>query len=130
MSFAGSVLGTAMLLNGLLDKDPGSLTIHELDKLQQFTNKGRSLVLLREHPQLEGIFSLHAFKHKSENVVDIVLCFLEEGGSLGSQRFTKLVEQMIKRELVSPAIIDVLVRNRFLLPGPIPNYNQDGVIAG
>jgi hypothetical protein len=128
MNFVGSMLRTSTLLNGLVGKDPGSLTLSELDTLQQYVNKGRSLVLLKEHPQLESIFALHALK-KRESVVDILLCFLEEGGVIGSQDFTKMVEGMIYRELLSPSVVDLLTRNRFLVPGPIPNTNTDGVLV-
>ena len=126
MSFVGSMLKTSTLLNGLTGKDPGSLTLAELDKLQQFLNKGRSLVLLREHPQLESIFALSALKDR-ESVVDILICFIEEGGVIGSQEFGRMVQGLINRRLLAPSVISVLTRNSFLLPGPLPNTNLDGV---
>ncbi len=126
MNFVGSMLRTSTLLNGLVGKDPSNLTLSELDKLQQYVNKGRSLVLLKEHPQLEAIFALNALKER-ESVVDILLCFLEEGGMIGSQEFSKMVEGLIGKGFLAPTVIDLLTRNRFLLPGPLPNINNDGV---
>jgi hypothetical protein len=120
------MLKTSTLLNGLVGKDPGNLTLSELDTLQQYVNKGRSLVLLKEHPQLESIFALNALKER-ESVVDILLCYIEEGGVIGSTDFEKMVEGLITRGLLAPSVIDLLTRNRFLLPGPLPNLNQDGV---
>lgn len=129
MSIVTSMLSTNTLLHGLLEKNPGSLTFSELDSLQQFINKGRSIMLLEQHPQLEGIFALHASDQSKKNdVVDILLCFIEDGGSVGSQPFTKMVEAMIIKGMVSPAIVNTLIKNRFMLPGPIPNYNADGVV--
>lgn len=126
MNFVGSMLRTSTLLNGLVGKDPGSLTLSELDTLQQYVNKGRSLVLLKEHPKLESIFALNALKERA-SVVDILLCFIEEGGVIGSVEFSKMVEGLISKGLLSPSVIDLLTRNRFLLPGPLPNVNSDGV---
>lgn len=129
MSIIASMLKTDTLLNGLLGKSPESLSIADLDSLQQFINKGRSMMLLSQHPQLEGIFALNAIdQHKKNDVVDVLLCYIEEGGAVGSQEFTKMVEAMVVKEMVSPAIVNVLVRNRFMLPGPIPNFNADGVV--
>ena len=129
MSIVASMLHQNTLLKGLLDKNPGGLSISDLDSLQQYINKGRSIMLLEQHPQLEGIFALHALDQaQKSDVVDILLCFMEEGGTVGSQQFTKMVEGMIQRHLVSPAIANTLVKNRFMLPGPIPNYNADGVV--
>jgi len=124
-----AMLRTNTLLKGLLDKNPGSLSISELDLLQQFINKGRSIMLLEQHPQLEGIFALNAIDQaQKSDVVDILMCFMEEGGTVGSQHFTKMVEGMVEKGLVSPAIVNVLIKNRFMLPGPIPDYNSDGVV--
>jgi hypothetical protein len=123
-----AMLRTNTLLKGLLDKNPGSLSMEELDSLQQFINKGRSIMLLEQHPQLEGIFAMHAINQLQKNdVVDILLCFMEEGGTVGSQQFTKMVEGMIAKNLVSTAIVNSLTKNRFMLPGPVPNLNADGV---
>jgi len=126
MGFVASMLKTSTLLNGLLQKDAGTLTLSELDRLQQYVNKGRSLVLLKEYPQLESIFGIHALGDRTE-VTDILLCFIEEGGTIGSDLFRRMVHGMIDRRKLSPAVIDVLQRNQFLLPPPIPSTNLDGV---
>lgn len=128
MSLVTGMFKSSTLMSGLLQKNPSSLTVAELDQLQQFINKGRSMILLDKHPQLEGIFSIHAVDAiNSQSVVDIVVCFLEEGGTIGSPNFQKMVDGMVTRGMVSPAIVDVLQRNRFLLPGPLPSLNADGV---
>ncbi len=126
MGLVASMLNTRTLLNGLLGRDPGTLTISELDKLQQYVNQGRSLVLLKEHPQLESIFGTHALEDREE-VVDILLCYVEEGGKIGSEGFRKLVDGMIERGHVAASITEALQRNRFLLPAPLANTNLDGV---
>jgi hypothetical protein len=38
-----------------------------------------------------------------------------------------MVDGMVNKGMVTPAIVDVLERNRFLLPDRIPNRNADGV---
>ncbi len=128
MSFVTGMFKSSTLINGLLSKDPGQLTMTELDQLQHFVNKGRSMVLLDNHPQLEGIFSIHSLGADSRKILDILLCFLEEGGSIGSTGFRKMVDGMISKRMVTPAIVDVLERNRFLLPNPIQPANADGVL--
>ena len=114
------------LVRGIVAKNPGNLSVDEIDQLQQFVNKGRSMMLLDSHPQLEGIFSIHSIGNQRQ-VTDILLCYLEEGGAIGSNSFQKMVDRMVTKGMLTPAIVDVLQRNRFLLPGPLPSVNADGV---
>lgn len=126
MSFVG-MLKTSTLFTGLMAKNPGVLSLNELDQMQQFVNKGRSMILLENHPQLEGIFSVHALEDRNK-VVDILMCFLEEGGAIGSTAFKRMVDNMVAKGMLTPAITDVLERSRFLLPGHVPALNADGVL--
>lgn len=127
MSFVTGMLKMSTLVQGLTSKDPGNLTVDELDALQQFVNKGRSMILLDNHPELESVFGIHAIGSHGRKVLDILLCFLEEGGAIGDNNFRKMVDGMISKGMVTPALTDVLERNRFLLPLHIPVTNADGV---
>lgn len=126
MSLMTGMMKTATLVNGLLSKNPGNLSFDDIDRLQNFVNKGRSMILLENHPHLEGIFSSHAIED-SRKVRDILFCFMEEGGVIGGPSFRKMVDGMVNKGMVTPAIIDVLQNNRFLLPNPLQRLNADGV---
>jgi len=126
MSLVTGMMRTSTLVNGLLAKNPGNLSFDDIDRLQNFVNKGRSMILLENHPQLEGIFASHAIED-TRKVLDILLCFIEEGGTIGSATFRKMVDGMIGKGMVTPAIIDVLTNHRFLLPDRLPTLNADGV---
>ena len=126
MSLVTGMMRTSTLVSGLLEKNPGNLSFDDIDRLQNFVNKGRSMILLENHPQLEGIFASHATEN-TRKVLDILFCFIEEGGAIGSKNFRKMVDGMVSKGMVTPAIVDVLQNHRFLLPDPLKNVNDDGV---
>lgn len=131
MSFVGKFFRTSTLFGDLMKKDPGSLSTEQLDELQAFVNKGRSIVLLRDQPLLEGIISSWTDEWDSadrrQDAVDIVVCFIQEGGSLGTPEFRLLIERMVQKGTLGEGVLGVLENKKLIPPAKLSVVNADGV---
>jgi hypothetical protein len=113
----------------LLGRDPSALSNKELDDLQAFVNRGKSVKVLKstELATLREIILMHALEASEEEVADIFMLFIEEGNIPGGTMFKKLITRMVEKRMLRPEVIDALEKRDYISPPRLVEVNEDGV---
>jgi len=120
---------TVELVRELLTRDHKelSLSLGDINRLQKFINMARSEALFLDYPKASSAIQAYATSNDSICLVMDVMCvFLEDGGTIGSQAFQKVIRGLVDKGHLQSSIISYMEKRGWLKAEEI-QVNLDGM---